>query len=312
MPTESPSEHATPRPLAPLVLWRGSGPTRTGLACLPLFCESPDCTCQEAQLTAFEVDDRFEEIGVHGGKVELTFRNDGSGRPHPARQVVAKVDLETGRAAIDPEAPRKSRNPEVLRQLQEVLDEAAIAELRDRWRRVKEEAKREEEAARGEDWQQRDWTDWDGDEVGWQEVSRERAQDLYELDGATYEALDHYCVDRGCECEEAGVGFYSVKDGEGEDLVGHVLVDAPTGEVVGTRNPPGRRGLLEQLWAAFEARHDLAFLEDRRRRMQTIGPQIHALREKQLRPEPLRREVRAGRNDPCPCGSGKKYKRCCL
>jgi uncharacterized protein YecA (UPF0149 family) len=20
----------------------------------------------------------------------------------------------------------------------------------------------------------------------------------------------------------------------------------------------------------------------------------------------------AGRNDPCPCGSGKKYKRCCL
>lgn len=26
---------------------------------------------------------------------------------------------------------------------------------------------------------------------------------------------------------------------------------------------------------------------------------------------PLRRETRIGRNDPCPCGSGKKYKRCC-
>jgi uncharacterized protein YecA (UPF0149 family) len=22
--------------------------------------------------------------------------------------------------------------------------------------------------------------------------------------------------------------------------------------------------------------------------------------------------VQAGRNDPCPCGSGKKYKKCCL
>ncbi len=22
--------------------------------------------------------------------------------------------------------------------------------------------------------------------------------------------------------------------------------------------------------------------------------------------------MRVGRNDPCPCGSGKKYKRCCL
>ena len=26
---------------------------------------------------------------------------------------------------------------------------------------------------------------------------------------------------------------------------------------------------------------------------------------------PLQRETRIGRNDPCPCGSGKKYKRCC-
>lgn len=29
--------------------------------------------------------------------------------------------------------------------------------------------------------------------------------------------------------------------------------------------------------------------------------------------EPLRRSgLRAGRNDPCPCGSGKKFKKCCL
>ncbi|MDQ7792175.1 MAG: preprotein translocase subunit SecA [Clostridia bacterium] len=26
---------------------------------------------------------------------------------------------------------------------------------------------------------------------------------------------------------------------------------------------------------------------------------------------PVRREVKVGRNDPCPCGSGKKYKKCC-
>jgi SEC-C motif domain protein len=30
-------------------------------------------------------------------------------------------------------------------------------------------------------------------------------------------------------------------------------------------------------------------------------------------PAPYRREApRPGRNDPCPCGSGKKYKQCCL
>jgi len=27
--------------------------------------------------------------------------------------------------------------------------------------------------------------------------------------------------------------------------------------------------------------------------------------------EPIRVEKKIGRNDPCPCGSGKKYKQCC-
>jgi SWIM/SEC-C metal-binding protein len=28
-------------------------------------------------------------------------------------------------------------------------------------------------------------------------------------------------------------------------------------------------------------------------------------------PEPTHAEKKVGRNDPCPCGSGKKYKKCC-
>ena len=29
-------------------------------------------------------------------------------------------------------------------------------------------------------------------------------------------------------------------------------------------------------------------------------------------PAPVKAAVKVGRNDPCPCGSGKKYKHCCL
>jgi preprotein translocase subunit SecA len=29
------------------------------------------------------------------------------------------------------------------------------------------------------------------------------------------------------------------------------------------------------------------------------------------KPMPVRVEKRVGPNDPCPCGSGKKYKNCC-
>jgi preprotein translocase subunit SecA len=27
--------------------------------------------------------------------------------------------------------------------------------------------------------------------------------------------------------------------------------------------------------------------------------------------KPVRTTIKVGRNDPCPCGSGKKYKQCC-
>ena len=30
-----------------------------------------------------------------------------------------------------------------------------------------------------------------------------------------------------------------------------------------------------------------------------------------LAPQPRKTSSKIGRNDPCPCGSGKKYKRCC-
>jgi preprotein translocase subunit SecA len=44
-----------------------------------------------------------------------------------------------------------------------------------------------------------------------------------------------------------------------------------------------------------------------------VSPRIYAEdEESETDPEPIRRtEPKIGRNDPCPCGSGKKYKKCC-
>ena len=66
--------------------------------------------------------------------------------------------------------------------------------------------------------------------------------------------------------------------------------------------------------------HDLSD-DDREKTRQAITPnvqEIHAYwlaRRAEYTPttQPVRRdEPRVGRNDPCPCGSGKKYKKCCL
>jgi len=36
-----------------------------------------------------------------------------------------------------------------------------------------------------------------------------------------------------------------------------------------------------------------------------------ASRERSRKSQPVRTEQKVGRNEPCPCGSGKKYKKCC-
>jgi uncharacterized protein YecA (UPF0149 family) len=46
--------------------------------------------------------------------------------------------------------------------------------------------------------------------------------------------------------------------------------------------------------------------------LQTTGASLVEMRRTLFRgtPQPIRQPDRPGRNDPCPCGSGKKYKKC--
>jgi uncharacterized protein len=46
-------------------------------------------------------------------------------------------------------------------------------------------------------------------------------------------------------------------------------------------------------------------------RMILVLRKLACIREAASRPAALLRPSKLGRNDPCPCGSGKKYKRCC-
>lgn len=63
-----------------------------------------------------------------------------------------------------------------------------------------------------------------------------------------------------------------------------------------------------------EAERKIHEMAERHARLQRKG--IHPLSELSIKPGRMsamhqRPEVKAGRNDPCPCGSGKKYKKCC-
>ena len=54
-----------------------------------------------------------------------------------------------------------------------------------------------------------------------------------------------------------------------------------------------------------------AFGAEERRAANEAQDMVGEAAEAAAKAEPVRASVKVGRNDPCPCGSGKKYKKCC-
>jgi len=71
-------------------------------------------------------------------------------------------------------------------------------------------------------------------------------------------------------------------------------------------------GFVSSTWVETAARHDTVrpVSEIARQQEQAIAASQQAADAKV---EPIRNRIpKVGRNDPCPCGSGKKYKQCCM
>ena len=141
-----------------------------------------------------------------------------------------------------------------------------------------------------------------GEMLAWDDVCTGVRQDYYVLDGRLYEAVEMYCPVPDCECGEVLIHFETLRP-RGAPSYGRVMVKR-SGETEIQPNKNGR-DRLEQLWTAFQKRHPnhLARFARRHPIMKSIGARIVAT--------PLAMSPKVGRNDSCPCGSGKKYKMCC-
>ncbi|MCI0486889.1 MAG: DUF1186 domain-containing protein [Blastocatellia bacterium] len=135
-----------------------------------------------------------------------------------------------------------------------------------------------------------------------------------------------YCCTRLCP-EEV---YEDIKQVYEEDLADPFYVDL---DYVNEAMAAGKEKMLAELradrfnliedtvaemhwWAAFkqpETRSSVAFkqpeqssiaLPAARFESNTLSPEVE-------KPQPYRAEKKIGRNQPCPCGSGKKYKKCC-
>jgi hypothetical protein len=123
-------------------------------------------------------------------------------------------------------------------------------------------------------------------------------------DGERYWALDLYCRNPDCTCSSSVINFYRLDDGAPR-LIGEVVVDYAERDIEFQASNETVDELFDGLWSTCEyklrARHADAHDAVRRFALRAgAAPHSPAILQ------------RVERNAACPCGSGKKFKRCCL
>ncbi len=147
------------------------------------------------------------------------------------------------------------------------------------------------------------------------------------LEGVPWTVHEQYCVEPRCTCKEAMLLFL-----RGDSEVQEEVLTQPPALMynyknravsvpgVWPANAPSKTVLIQALEQAtpslrlqLETRHTILKALYLRRQASQLSGKIAEIEESidSMATLPAR-AVKIGRNEPCPCGSGKKYKRCCL
>lgn len=276
---------------------------RRGLLIRDSICDNPKCDCRDIFLTATLVDERYQDIQLHDGELRYRFfPREGESQP-PLRHLAATLDIDTAEIEFDRNASPGLWDPELLAWLKAGTLDPYMDRLRRRWRFAKGTGK--------DAWRTRDWTWWQpGDMVSWLEVFPDDFNLLFDADGVLYMAEDMYCINPGCSCSEVGLAIYAVTE-NGMKSVGAMTVKMPSCRFSDLMDDRGDEKTLKHLLASFRQRDFCRVIHDRWKKMGPVGREIVRLSAgKASSANPTGPKV--GRNDPCPCGSGKKFKKCCL
>jgi len=271
-------------------------------------CLDLECSCTDAWLT-------FREVDVEGKELQepLTFE--------------IRVNLRNGRERRPPR-----RTPEIQALVREFLvgfPSERFQEMATRHHEQRTARRRLKECTidpsrRGE---LISWPEVTCDEEDLQESDRQFGF-FFVYEGSDYLIDDHYCLNPACDCRLVHIGFFERIESPGNKI--HIrqrfraafTLDGQFEKI--TLCEKGQHGFerIARAWREHLGERFETFRERYeqikaigRRSMPSDVPAPRAIKVvKQGRREPLDASstaARTGRNDPCPCGSGRKFKRCC-
>jgi hypothetical protein len=315
------------------LLWEptaAEGQPRPALACTFNICRLPSCPCREVGVRVKVVDDRIFGLRNEGGDHTVILYRPGTADRTPKPWAELTLDLDGGDFVLHTAGNGASQGPhgsfkastipsvaDVARFVSDLFrqnaDAGLLDHLRDRWNVLK---------GKTDDWKGFDWSWFDpGDMLGWHEAFPKAADGMVAVGKRRLLPLDRYCVSPDCKCDEAKIEFVEVPEaGEAAQIIGVVTAKLSTGDSNEFEPAPGMTKLLRSAWKAYSEDANLdRLLPERRKRMVEVGQALLARRSKPVVPKPAlvapvsvpQPRAKVGPNEPCPCGSGVKFKRCC-
>jgi hypothetical protein len=225
----------------------------------------------------------------------------GGGKARSLESSEAQVDfnVDTAELVAHDGPGGAARSQALVDVLRRNLGEDHREFLRQRWQRVKAQGR--------DEWLKQDWARIDIQYlVSYFEVFPSDWDLGVACFGQRYWLVDSWCLKPNCACEELCVEVLSA-DGT---RVGVVRVETRKWKALDAE----RDSLASQIWNEFirtpRQRRALRQRRDAIREVARELPRVMAVEAPAPPPRTMPAES-AGRNDPCPCGSGKKYKKCC-
>jgi len=297
----------------PWLLWRQLPPSRgggrEGLVLVLAACNNRQCQCREVKVQGFRVRDDLAgvELGHDGGLSLYYPQAEPSPSPQPDGGValVAWIEFESGELGLEDTAKRSHGAAELLAWLRSEVDGEVLDGLYDVW-------------LAGKGWKRRDQPDWQilrstepGALACWQEAFPDERPDVFLLRDGAFVVRDVHCIAPRCDCTKSRLIVFEMLERENRE-VGTVGVDFLRGTAVDFEALTVPKAVLRRVWRAYAARHQVAQrLRTRKQRLTELGQQVDRSSAPAPAPPQTRAAVKIGRNQPCPCGSGKKYKHCC-
>jgi len=292
---------------SPFVMWEREKKSefKQGMIIDTQVCSSPEC--RYLHIHAIAIDERFKNMRFEGEKfiysVETERRKEAV--PLPNQHLTAVFHMDSSDVSIPAGTPPEKQDPELFSRLSSHVRRDLIEALKRRWRMLKK--------INRDQWRKMDWSWWEeGLMVGWNEVFPDDPDILFDSAGKKYWIRDLYCINPQCPCKDAMLAFSEIGGEKKCKELGGIALDLKAFRINEVQAIEISSGELMGLWKVFQKDSMLKTnLKLRQKEMKLIGKEIAAMNSKK-KPATLEASLKIGRNDPCPCGSGKKYKKCCL